>query len=228
VVTTVKSQLKPSHNSTSLGISAIIGSGMIAFSLIPSMCAFSSEIPLFLKRRPLFRDEFFYVFALVVLTLVCPLLFLSLSLSPSLLWRSYVVCGLHHIQTLHDGKITLIESIFLMIIYLGFLTVVVSGKIVHHNTVYIYISTHMDIGSFVRRTYRHKIRGISFHREESFVHKARRQILEHRSSNKINVGICFVVIDQKELYCIVFGLGYGTRIEYQFTPTRCSYSISPH
>merc|ERR1719461_1166298 len=55
---------------TSLGVSAIIGSGMIAFSLIPAACGLSASKPLALKRRPLFRDEFFYIISLVQLMFI--------------------------------------------------------------------------------------------------------------------------------------------------------------
>eukprot|EP01084_Bolivina_argentea_P252829 424512_1 len=44
-VTTIKSQVTTS-NTTSLGISAIIGSGMLAFSFIPAMCCFASAVTL--------------------------------------------------------------------------------------------------------------------------------------------------------------------------------------
>jgi len=55
---------------TNLGVSAILGSGMIAFSMIPATCAFSSPKPLMLKRRPLLRDEGFYLLALFTLIYV--------------------------------------------------------------------------------------------------------------------------------------------------------------
>jgi len=55
---------------TNLGVSAILGSGMIAFSMIPATCAFSSKAPLMLKRRPLLRDEGFYMLSLLSLIYV--------------------------------------------------------------------------------------------------------------------------------------------------------------
>jgi len=55
---------------TNLGVSAILGSGMIAFSMIPATCAFSSSAPLMLKRRPLLRDEGFYMLSLLTLIYV--------------------------------------------------------------------------------------------------------------------------------------------------------------
>ena len=76
VVATIQTQLSgggaggPGQaQKTDLGVSAIIGSGMIAFSLIPATCAFSAPDPagLELKRRPLLRDEAFYLAALLML-----------------------------------------------------------------------------------------------------------------------------------------------------------------
>jgi len=55
------------EKTTNLGVSAILGSGMIAFSMIPATCAFSSSAPLMLKRRPLLRDEGFYMLSLLTL-----------------------------------------------------------------------------------------------------------------------------------------------------------------
>ena len=56
--------------STSLGVSAILGSGMIAFSLIPAACGFFAPGDLYLKRRPLFRDQFFYLQSLSILVYI--------------------------------------------------------------------------------------------------------------------------------------------------------------
>lgn len=55
---------------TSLGVSAIIGSGMIAFSLIPAACGLFAPGELYLKRRPLFRDEFFYLTSMAILVYI--------------------------------------------------------------------------------------------------------------------------------------------------------------
>uniref|UniRef100_A0A7S2GP88 Sodium/calcium exchanger membrane region domain-containing protein n=1 Tax=Haptolina brevifila TaxID=156173 RepID=A0A7S2GP88_9EUKA len=52
---------------TSLGIGAIIGSGMIAFSFIPGCCGLAASGPLELKRRPLGRDISAYLLALILL-----------------------------------------------------------------------------------------------------------------------------------------------------------------
>jgi len=51
-----------------LGVGAIIGSGMIAFSCIPGLCALVASGDLMLKRRPLARDSLFYLLALSCLT----------------------------------------------------------------------------------------------------------------------------------------------------------------
>ena len=52
---------------TSLGVGAIIGSGIIAFSLIPGTCGIFAGQTLFLKRRPLLRDVTTYTTALTCL-----------------------------------------------------------------------------------------------------------------------------------------------------------------
>ena len=136
-VTTIKSQVTAS-NTTSLGISAIIGSGMLAFSFIPAMCCFASDIELKLKRRPLLRDEAFYLVAL------------------------FTLCA-----AFHDGKIVTMESVFLILVYFGHLATVVSSP-------------------WVRRTYRHRVKGIRLDpaANESFVHKARAQLERQRSLKK--------------------------------------------
>merc|ERR1719297_172329 len=81
---------------TNLGVSAILGSGMIAFSVIPATCAFSSSAPLMLKRRPLLRDEGFY--SLSLLTLI------------------YIIW---------DGLVVFSECVMLVTIYLLYLSVVI-------------------------------------------------------------------------------------------------------
>ena len=52
---------------TDLGIGAIIGSGMIAFTVIPGVCGLAAKEDLALKRRPLARDTGFYSLALALL-----------------------------------------------------------------------------------------------------------------------------------------------------------------
>jgi Ca2+/Na+ antiporter len=57
------------NDATSLGVSSVIGSGLIAFSLIPAVCGLV-QAPgqvLDLKRRPLLRDELAYFFSLLAL-----------------------------------------------------------------------------------------------------------------------------------------------------------------
>jgi len=70
-VQTIKSRLNaqtddPSkkNDAVALGIGAIIGSGMIAFMIIPSICAICSDKALLIKRRPFARDAGFYSLAL--------------------------------------------------------------------------------------------------------------------------------------------------------------------
>lgn len=69
VVATIQAQTADPET-TSLGVSAIIGSGMIAFSLIPAACGLCAPSELHLKRRPLFRDEFFYATSLAILVYI--------------------------------------------------------------------------------------------------------------------------------------------------------------
>ena len=54
---------------SNLGVGAIIGSGMIAFAIIPGLCALSATHDLVLKRRPLARDSATYVVALILLVI---------------------------------------------------------------------------------------------------------------------------------------------------------------
>ena len=55
------------NEDTALGIGAIIGSGMIAFTVIPGVCGLATSEPLSLKRRPLARDVLAYSLSLVLL-----------------------------------------------------------------------------------------------------------------------------------------------------------------
>jgi len=70
-VSTAKSSLARKDKSacfaSSLGISSIIGSGMMAFTLIPGLCAMSVSEPMKLKRRPFARDASFYLASLSLL-----------------------------------------------------------------------------------------------------------------------------------------------------------------
>jgi len=71
-VQTIKSRLKgpsgqPSkdNDAVALGVGAIIGSGMIAFMIIPAICSIFSSETLSIKRRPFARDAGFYSLALI-------------------------------------------------------------------------------------------------------------------------------------------------------------------
>ena len=55
---------------TSLAVSSILGSGMMAFTLIPGLCAMSVSRPMLLKRRPLARDAIVYAGSLALLYFV--------------------------------------------------------------------------------------------------------------------------------------------------------------
>ena len=71
-VGTMKSALSATGEdaaATNLGVGAIIGSGIIAFTIIPGLCALSvtASAPLILKRRPLIRDVGAYFVSLLLL-----------------------------------------------------------------------------------------------------------------------------------------------------------------
>lgn len=50
-----------------LGIGAILGSGLIAYLLIPASCTLLSEKPLIVRKRAMYRDGIFYLIAVLVL-----------------------------------------------------------------------------------------------------------------------------------------------------------------
>lgn len=54
-------------DNSDLGVGAIIGSGMIAFLVIPGVCGLAAARTLQLKRRPLLRDATVYLVALILL-----------------------------------------------------------------------------------------------------------------------------------------------------------------
>ena len=85
-------------DATNTGVGAILGSGMIAFLIIPGACALSTDdgIQLLLKRRPLLRDVGAYAIALLLLCIF-----------------------------FHDGKIKLYESATLVSFYIVYVIVVV-------------------------------------------------------------------------------------------------------
>jgi sodium/potassium/calcium exchanger 5 len=81
--------------STSLGIASILGSGMMAFTLIPGICALGCKNVLKLTRRPLARDIVAYSSSIIALQIV-----------------------------MHDGVIDFTESVTLLAIYAIYLAVV--------------------------------------------------------------------------------------------------------
>lgn len=88
-------------NSTNLGVGAILGSGAIAFTLIPAFCAFFASETLQLKRRPLLRDMLTYLLALSLL--------------------SYVFL---------DGVISLHESLSLLALYFLYILIIIFAPLV--------------------------------------------------------------------------------------------------
>ena len=58
---------REANSALQLGLSAIIGSGMIAFLLAPAICALGARQVLKLKRRPLAKNILFYVLSLFAL-----------------------------------------------------------------------------------------------------------------------------------------------------------------
>mmetsp|Transcript_11115 Transcript_11115/g.15439 ORF Transcript_11115/g.15439 Transcript_11115/m.15439 type:complete len:435 (+) Transcript_11115:94-1398(+) len=87
-VTTLKGQ-------SDTGVGAIIGSGWIAFLLIPGVCALCTDGPLEIKRRPMLRDMMFYAIALAELSIF-----------------------------FHDGKVVAWEAVSLVGTYIAYLMVV--------------------------------------------------------------------------------------------------------
>ena len=61
------SSLNTLQGESDLGVGAIIGSGMLAFSVLPGLCALVAGRDLWLKRRPLARDSITYLLALICL-----------------------------------------------------------------------------------------------------------------------------------------------------------------
>ena len=98
VVSTIRTHSTSDKDATNLGVSAIVGSGVIAFSLIPGACAVFCSDTLELKRRPLLRDWTAYSIALALLC---------------------VFMG--------DGIISMIEGLVLVVVYICYLLVVFFG-----------------------------------------------------------------------------------------------------
>ena len=64
----LKGQNAEGHRDRDLGVGAILGSGIIAFSIIPGICALvSPDNKMILKRRPLIRDVATYSICLALL-----------------------------------------------------------------------------------------------------------------------------------------------------------------
>lgn len=110
VVTNIKSAQVAAQGgydpSSALGISAILGSAAIAFTVIPAVCILLAppEIERFsLKRRPLLRDVGFYVIAL---------------------------CAL--IAILADNEIGAVESFALLFVYLLYLLAIAFSPAIRH------------------------------------------------------------------------------------------------
>jgi len=76
------------HDNVALGVGAIIGSGMIAFMIIPATCAIFSNEPLSIKRRPMARDVGFYAAALLATILF-------LRDEKIMCYEAAILCGLY-------------------------------------------------------------------------------------------------------------------------------------
>eukprot|EP00301_Raphidiophrys_heterophryoidea_P028124 c9996_g1_i1.p1 GENE.c9996_g1_i1~~c9996_g1_i1.p1 ORF type:complete len:454 (+),score=81.70 c9996_g1_i1:56-1363(+) len=96
-VSTIESQMTTDQDTTELGLGAVIGSGLIAFLVIPALCALAAPGgSLELKRRPLVRDILFYLLSLFSV-----------------------------VMSFRDGVITPFEGLALVLIYVVYLLVVV-------------------------------------------------------------------------------------------------------
>lgn len=69
VIAAIQAGTSSNPEATKLGVSAIIGSGMVAFLLAPGLCAIYANEPLVLKRNPLIRDIVAYLVAVIALVL---------------------------------------------------------------------------------------------------------------------------------------------------------------
>ena len=101
VVSTIKQalyshKLKAAGQASALAISSIVGSGMMAFTLIPGLCAMAVDEPMKLTRRPLARDAVFF----------------SLSL-----WML--------VSCIADGVVDLTEAVTMLVLYAVYLLVLV-------------------------------------------------------------------------------------------------------
>jgi len=65
-VTTLQASDSPDPDAVALGVTSVVGSGLLAFSVIPAICGIYGSDPagLTLKRRPLLRDHLAYLVSL--------------------------------------------------------------------------------------------------------------------------------------------------------------------
>jgi Ca2+/Na+ antiporter len=68
-VTTIQAADEPDPDAVALGVTSVVGSGLLAFSVIPAICGIYGSDPagLTLKRRPLLRDNLAYLVSLLML-----------------------------------------------------------------------------------------------------------------------------------------------------------------
>ena len=82
------SSLNTLQGESDLGVGAIVGSGMLAFSVLPGLCALVAGKDLWLKRRPLARDSLTYLLALICLVVFFRDGFIEL-------WEACVLLGMY-------------------------------------------------------------------------------------------------------------------------------------
>jgi len=97
-VTTLQASDSPDPDAIALGVTSIVGSGLLAFSVIPAICGIYGSDPagLTLKRRPLLRDHLAYLISLLML-----------------------------MYTIADGQIHVWEAASMLCIYICYLCVIV-------------------------------------------------------------------------------------------------------
>jgi len=98
IIQTVKSFIyvprgAETRDNVALGVGAVIGSGMIAFMLIPASCALYSNRVMYVKRRPMLRDITFYSGALLMMILL-------LQDGQIVLWEAAALCGIYILYVL--------------------------------------------------------------------------------------------------------------------------------
>lgn len=100
-VTTMQASDKPDPDAIALGVTSVVGSGLLAFAVIPAICGIfgAGDEGLVLNRRPLIRDHLAYLASLLVL-----------------------------MYTIADGLIHVWEAAFCLIIYLTNLFIIVFAR----------------------------------------------------------------------------------------------------